>query len=191
MTDKPRQARWTRTRTQLLDATLSSLVDHGYAHTTLKSIQNLAGVSRGALMHHFSSMNELLIAAVSHVAERQLDELAEALASLPVGTDRAGEAIRVLHHFMTGPVFLAGLELWFAARTDAALREALIPEERRVGEAIWQLMIERPGATPSLDRAQLAELLALLRGLAITSVLRPNPRLDLLVLEGWIARAAN
>lgn len=176
-------------RTQLLDATLSSLVDNGHAHTTLKSIQERAGVSRGALMHHFSSMNELLVAAISHVADRQLDELTESLESLPAGDDRAGAAIRVLHHFMTGPVFLAGLELWFAARTDTVLRQALIPEERRVGEAIWQLMIGPPTAAPSLDRVRLAELLALLRGLAITSVLRPDPRLDLLVLEGWITRA--
>lgn len=188
MTDRPRQARWTRTRTQLLDATLSSLVENGYAHTTLKSVEDRAGVSRGALMHHFSSMNDLLIAAIAHVAEQQLAELTESFEALPTGPTRAGAAIRVLYRFMTGPVFLAGLELWFAARTDAGLRSALIPEERRVGEAIGRLMLGP--ADGALDRVRLAELLALLRGLAITSVLRPRRDLDLLVLEDWIARTA-
>jgi AcrR family transcriptional regulator len=56
-------------RRVLLDAAVDSLVEHGFAGTTTLEVQRRAGVSRGALLHHFPSKAELLVATIGHLAE--------------------------------------------------------------------------------------------------------------------------
>ena len=191
MTRAPRQARSTRTRERLLEATVTCLVAYGYAGTTMQRVQRGAGVSRGALIHHFATMNDLLVGAIHHVARRQLDELRDVLDALD---ERGGDprtAAHLLHSFMSGPLFLAGLELWMAARTTATLREALVPAERELGRALRATLTRPDGQSTTLDVDDLQDLLVTLRGLAVTSVLRTNPVLENAMLERWITRAAS
>src|SRR3569832_837711 len=56
------------TRTRLLDATVECLIELGYAGTTTPIECERAGRSRGALLHHFPTKTELVIAAVTHLA---------------------------------------------------------------------------------------------------------------------------
>jgi hypothetical protein len=99
----------------------------------------------------------------------------------------AASEVDLLHHAMSGPMFLAGLELWQAARTEPALRAALLPAERRVGAAVRQLLEELFPRT-RWGRVEIDGLLALYRGLALTSVLRPDADLDRQVLQLWVDR---
>src|SRR5450759_123975 len=68
----PKRARRTQaerrdaTRTALLDAAMDCLVEEGYANTTTRRIAERAGVTPGALQHHFASKAELLSEAVRH-----------------------------------------------------------------------------------------------------------------------------
>jgi AcrR family transcriptional regulator len=190
VTRAPRQARGARTRERLLEATITCLVAYGYAGTTMQRVQREAGVSRGALTHHFASMDDLLVGAVHHVARRQLDELRAA--RLPCGRDDHNQraAVHLLHSFMSGPLFLAGLELWMAARTTPTLHDALVPVERELGRELRAALVARD-RRPSLDVDDLEDLLVTLRGLAVTSVLRTNPALEDAVLERWIARVTD
>jgi AcrR family transcriptional regulator len=178
---RTQQERREDTRARLLAATIECLVEHGYAGTTTQRVQDRAGLSRGALLHHFATKEALLVAAVSHVADGQISAArAEAAAG-------AASEVELLHHVMSGPLFLAGLELWQAARTEPALRAALLPAERRVGAAVRDLLDELfpPSRT---SRAEVDGLLALYRGLALTSVLRPDADLDRQVLDLWVER---
>ena len=189
MNERASQVRSARTRQRLLDATVECLVDHGYAGTTMQRVQARASVSRGALVHHFPSMEDLLVGAIHHVARRQLDELRLALASPVIGDDERDQTVHLLHSFMSGPLFLAGLELWLAARTNPSLRSALVPLERDLGHEIKAAVaiLDANGPATSVD---LDELLVVLRGLAITSVLRPVSELEDRLLERWIARVS-
>ena len=54
-----RAAKSQHTREQILDATLRCLVSEGYAHSTIDTIASRAGVSRGAMTHHFPSRADL------------------------------------------------------------------------------------------------------------------------------------
>lgn len=176
---RSQQQRREDTRARLLAATIECLVEHGYARTTTQRVQDRAGLSRGALLHHFATKEALLVAAVSHVADAQISAVrAEAAAG-------AASEVDLLHRVMSGPLFLAGLELWQAARTEPALRAALLPAERRVGVAVRQVLDELfPGS--HWGRVELGGLLALYRGLALTSVLRSDAALDRQVLQLWV-----
>lgn len=64
---RTRAERRAATRTALLDASIECLVQEGYANTTTRRIADRAGVTPGALQHHFASRAELLGYAIRHV----------------------------------------------------------------------------------------------------------------------------
>jgi len=156
--DAPRRTQLERTsttRAKLLDATLDSLVELGYARTTTQAIAARAGLSRGAQLHHFPTKESLVVAAVEHLAaKRERDIRAE---RDPV------HAVDLLADTFTGPLFLAALELWVAARTEPVLRQALLPLERQVNEALTALARDVLGS--SSEDAELT--LELVRGLGM------------------------
>ncbi|WP_028934223.1 TetR/AcrR family transcriptional regulator [Pseudonocardia spinosispora] len=169
-----------RTRTHLLETTVDCLVELGYAGTSTQRIQERAGVSRGALLHHFPSKAELLAAAVEYVARLQLDEIRAA------APDTAQGRLAAVRAAMSGPAFQAALELWMASRTDPALREALLPSQREIGHAVQSLLApDFASQSPAEARVSLESLLMLLRGLALTSTLRDDPELADAVLARW------
>ena len=113
------------THAALLDATTRCLVERGYSRTSTNDIVRAAGVSRGALLHHFASKAELLGAAVDHIVTRCEMEFRESFAVLPVEERTLERAVDQLWHLFRGPSFDAALELLVAARTDPELRTVL------------------------------------------------------------------
>jgi AcrR family transcriptional regulator len=131
MQDRRVQDRSVATREALLDAALESLVDRGYAATTTIETARRAGVSRGAQLHHFPTKAQLLGTAVEHLFERRLAEFRVAFASVDPGANRLDAAVDLLWSMFQGPVFIAWVELWVAARTDPELAVTVVMVERR------------------------------------------------------------
>jgi AcrR family transcriptional regulator len=136
---RSQQERSTSTRARIVDATIASLVELGYAATTISRVQERAGVARGTLLHHFPHRADLLLAVVEDVAERRLHVLSGPPTSAGPDGEGPGDgweaAVDLVWRDLRSPAFLAVLELWVAARTDADLRAALAPVERTVFEA--------------------------------------------------------
>src|SRR3954451_23272146 len=82
-TPRTQQQRREETRRALLDAAVQSLIEVGLARTTTLGVQRRADVSRGALLHHFPSKAELLVAAVDHLAEMRAREMKAFASQLP------------------------------------------------------------------------------------------------------------
>src|SRR5215470_12505645 len=88
---RTQQQRRDETRRALLDAAVESLIEVGFARTTTLEVQRRAEVSRGALLHHFPSKAELLVAAVDHLAEKRAAEMKAFASQLPPeGAEAAG-----------------------------------------------------------------------------------------------------
>jgi AcrR family transcriptional regulator len=122
------------TRTALLEATIDCLVKEGYANTTTRRIAERAGVTPGALQHHFASKSELICEAVRHLAGKLAQEvIARGLPAGPSLRERLEEVTDHAWELHQGPIFQAGLELLIAARTDSALRQAALELGRDVG----------------------------------------------------------
>lgn len=176
-----------RTREALLDATVRCLVTHGYAGTTTQRIQDEAGVSRGALLHHFASKSELLVAAIHHIADRRLVDFTDLVADLDDGPGALEQLVAAIRSVMTGPPFQAALELWAASRTDDRLHEALLPAERRLGRALRELFDEHCGiADPDAARTAFESLMALVRGLELTRNMRADQTVADRVVQDWL-----
>jgi AcrR family transcriptional regulator len=185
---RTQESRSAETRARVLDATVECLIEFGYAGTTTAAVQDRAGMSRGALMHHFGSKAELLVAAVRHLAEQRGENLVRQAASLPDGDSRTSQAIDLLWETFTGPLFTATLELWTASRTDRDLREAVLEFERslrrQLNTAMEHLFGDAVAASPSF--AEAVELtLQFMRGAAITMILRDDTARQRLVIDRW------
>jgi len=92
--------------------------------------------------------------------------LAEILAAKP----DPERGVEVLSEAFSGPLFYAALELWVAARTDAALHEAMLPLERKVSEALMGGASIVMGSRMSTESIELSIELA--RGLAVSALFR-------------------
>jgi AcrR family transcriptional regulator len=133
-TGRPRRTQAERTaatRAALLDATFDSMVELGYGATTTTEVAHRAGVSLGALLHHFPTKAELLSASVSHTFDRRLEEFRKGVADLEPGADRLGSSLDLLWSMFSGPTFKVCVEMWVAARSDPALAEAIVAVDRR------------------------------------------------------------
>jgi len=165
------------TRAALLTATVDTLVDKGYRHTTTTDVARRAGVSPGALLHHFPTKADLLAAAVGHLFEQRLTEFRKAMADLPESAKRGDAALDVLWSMFSGPTFTAWLELWVAARTDPELRAAVTEVDRDfVGaseEVFREIFADETVANPNLPRYAVAIVFTFLTGMA-TSGLVPG-----------------
>src|SRR6476661_4460498 len=93
---RTQQQRRDETRRALLDAAVESLIDVGCARTTTLEVQRRANVSRGALLHHFPSKAELMVAAVDHLAEMRARELKQLAGQLPNESDGRARTNAVL-----------------------------------------------------------------------------------------------
>jgi AcrR family transcriptional regulator len=169
------QQRSIDTRAALLDAALETLVERGYAATTTTEVARRAGVSRGAQLHHFPSKAELLTAAVGHLLERRVAEYRKVFANVDPGADVLDAAIDLLWPMFQGPTFVAWVELWIAARTDPALREAVVAMDDQFIEecdAIFaEVLADRGTVDDGLAHIGRAFAFALMDGMALWSLI--------------------
>jgi len=179
------------TRRAALDAAVSALVELGHARTTTLEVQRRAGLSRGALLHHFPSKAELLAATVGHLAHLRGKELRDNAARLPDTEhprDRIDAVIDLLWDSFDGKLFAVAMELRIAARTDPELRAVLVDVELRLREAIiaqcgelfGPLLSSRPGYESAMDVT-----LQLMIGAAMSSLIHDDPARVASLLRFW------
>lgn len=109
-------ARSQATRSRLVQATIDSLIEHGYSKTTGVEICRRAGVTRGALNHHFPDYSALLI-----------DALREVYTTLKVEPDASSleRVVRSGYKNVIQPEFKVVIELWLASQNDPEIGDKL------------------------------------------------------------------
>lgn len=118
------------TRRTILDAAVDCLVDEGYTRTTTALIASRAGVSRGAMMHHFPSRLAVLNAVVHHLHQRRLTEYRALMKNIDVAEETLTrsaikKSVEAAWKYVNLPSFVAYQELLAASRTDPELSEIL------------------------------------------------------------------
>ena len=160
------------TRSAVLEATIELLVERGYAGTSTRLAAEKAGVSLGALQHHFRTKAELTVEAMRFVTDRLADEFVSAIPKDGDEVERIALALDRLFVVFRGPTFAAALELHLAARTDEALRDPIsrlhIEDQARIRQSAIALM---PGVEdrPGVDGWLLMSVSAI-RGMAVATM---------------------
>ena len=175
-------------RKRLIDATLQCLEQDGYAGTTISRIIEVAGVSRGAPVHHFPSKNALIAAAAEQLIKRVYAQLGEAVNHLEQSEDRLTDLILVSwHRVFERPENKAMMELLLASSRDEELatimRRLWSAGFATVGVAAEHYLQAR---TPNDDVRKWVILTQwLLRGMAQDRYLIDNPQLYDHYLTMW------
>ena len=100
---RTQQERRDETRGKLLDATIECLLASGYQATTTRRVAELAGVSAGAMTHHFPQRVDLVGAAVERLAEQRAIALRQEAVRSARPTVRAAPARRLTSCGTTSP----------------------------------------------------------------------------------------
>jgi AcrR family transcriptional regulator len=92
------------TRRTILDAARATFADGGYQVATLDGIALRAGVTRGAVHHHFGDKRELFVEVFEQV-EREINDavMAAALAATPAGLEPFKAGCRTLFDLFARP----------------------------------------------------------------------------------------
>ena len=114
-----------RTRRATLDAAIECFVEIGYAGSSTKIIAERAGITRGAMLHHFPIKRDLMNAVVAYINEKRIESFARAIRRLRGIEDRNTRGIDVYWRSLHTDLYVAYAELRTAARTDAELNEVL------------------------------------------------------------------
>jgi AcrR family transcriptional regulator len=187
-----RRERGARTREQLLDATVSCLIELGYSRTSMQEICTRAAVSRGAQLHHFPTKAGLMAEAVQHLTTRRIADLRATGVQIPPGVDGVPEMIDHLWQGFSGPLAKAALELWVASSADPGLRVSLLPVDRALGRATFELYREAlgPGVPPEAFETVFWLTVNLTRGLALDLMIGGDDDRRVALLEEWKRTAA-
>lgn len=116
------------TRDRILDAAINCFVELGYTNVTTARVASSAGVSRGAMLHHFPSKTELIQAAVEYLHDKLLQDYTARVTSIPAnlkGKKRRRAGIDAYWDHLTGDLFVVYHELCVASRTDPELKSIL------------------------------------------------------------------
>ena len=176
---RTQEERRTETRRRLLEATIESLIEVGYAGTTIRHVTELAGVSQGAQSHHFPHRVDLVASAFEHLAEQRIGGYREEARKLSgERSERLRALLDLLWEDFSSPVFTVAVKLWVAAAEDEELRERLVPAEKRIHENLVKLSAEvagELGGEPDFQR-RLAIAMNTIAGLALTREFDPSGR---------------
>ncbi len=111
------------TRDSILHAIVECLAEYGYSNLTLGQVARKAGLSKGAMQHHFESKSAAIEAALQFIFQQQI-ELQQSYArgpSEPTDDQLHGRRIDALWGFVQDSSYVAFLEIAMAARTDPHL----------------------------------------------------------------------
>ncbi|GAA1108725.1 TetR/AcrR family transcriptional regulator [Kribbella jejuensis] len=184
---EPQQDRSRATRQRLLEASVESLAEVGYAATTVSVVAARAGVSRGAAQHHFPTRADLFAAAVEYMTEVRLAEIRAQASRLPSGARRTEAIVAMLADVYTGPLFKAALHLWVAASTEEALRRQIVRLEAHVGRQAHRALLEVLDVserTPGV-RETVQGVLDMARGLGLADLLTDDSTRRRGIVRQW------
>lgn len=171
------QDRSVETRARLVDSAIQCLSKFGYAGATTPLIAETAGVTRGALQHHFASRTDLDLAVIDHVAEAlnfRFD--AESLSHRPL-TTRVSEIVGAYWTTFESPLFRAAMHIWLALVDDPSVAQRVQAHlealQQRVDVA-WRVLF----ADTKVPARKLSELrrvvMGAARGCAIEQMFHPR-----------------
>ncbi|HWI44372.1 MAG TPA: TetR/AcrR family transcriptional regulator [Nocardioides sp.] len=181
---RSQQERSAATRAKLLEAAYESLLDRGYGATTVGEVQQRAGVARGTLLHHFPTRGALMAGVVEDVIERRLRVLTTPDLDAATAASSWDNVVDLVWEELQQPPFAAALELWVAARTDANLREALLPLQERIYGTVHQSVTRLAGEDHPRAPMLVQFTIDLLTGSHLAGILSPRTGTST-VVEAW------
>ena len=128
------------TRNQLLDAAVKLVRAKGFGGLRTVEVADLAGVSRGALLHHFKNKNALVVAVLQYVNELSLTQSSRRAQSARTVGDPIDGIIQDARDFYFGDYFFLELAIAMSDESSRSLKRDIYQISRPTRfsvEAAW------------------------------------------------------
>jgi AcrR family transcriptional regulator len=178
---RTQQQRREETIARLLDASVETIVEVGYARASAALIARRAQVSDGALFRHFATMGDFMAATAHEVMRRQLDLFTKLVAEIPADKPAMEAALTILRDVTGNSTNTVMYELLVAARTDDKLRATLKDVLTEYAANIYDIARALPGAD-QFPEESFAALVAIMTntfdGAALVRAVMPQPEIE-------------
>lgn len=178
---RTQQQRREETVARLLQASIDTIIEVGYARASAAVITKRAGVSVGALFRHFETMGDFMAATAYEVLRRQLETFTKQVAEIPADRPALPAALTILRDITAGSTNAVLYELMVAARTNEKLKETLQNVLGQYSAKIHDAARALPGAE-SFPEETFPVIVALMTnvfdGAAIVRGVLPQPELE-------------
>lgn len=185
---RTQEERTAETKAKILNATLDVMEEDGIADASTAAIARRAGVSRGALSHHYESKFDLIVAAVEFLLNRAIGNIEKLSEQVNAGEATIEDVLDRLWEYDNRRLFIISLDYLSAARTDEKLYRALMPLGRAYQQhldKIWSELAGNAGIGPEKATVVLDMMLCLLRGMCLHTVLRDDEDYFNNILAMW------
>jgi len=152
-TEKMRQ-RKAEARQRIIDCTFQCVVDGGFRSARITRIADLAGVATGTIYRHFDSREELFAGVFRLATQREVDKVAEALATDGDAATRLETALRQFAvRALRGPMMAWSL---IAEPVDPKVEEERLTYRKAYADLFEQAILEgiAEGCLPEQDARQ-------------------------------------
>ena len=187
------QQRSVETRQLLMEATIDCIREMGYHRASTNEIVRRAGLSRGAMLHHYPTKHDLLVAAFGWVHEEISADIETRFKQAETdGTEWIDLLDEIMARYFQGRSWEAFVEIIVAGRTDLMLRDRLRPivcDYYDHIDRIWQTYFTTD--IVGNDVANLINLsLCVVRGMAFQMLIRDDPVYYDGMMQQWKAMIA-
>ncbi len=184
----PQEMKSARTRRRILEATLDSIYEDGFQRASTTEIVRRAGVSRGALLHHYPSKEVLIAAAVEFLLDAEIADMRKVAVAYAEKQLTIDDFIDDMWRRFSGRLFMITIEFLASARTDEKLRQAIVPvslQFHRSLNEIWSHFFVNKTMAPQKVQVLLNTTLCLMRGMGIQTIVRQDPQYFMEMQESW------
>lgn len=176
------------TRKQLLDAATKLIRQNGFGGLRTIEVANLAGVSRGALLHHFPSKHALVVAVLNYVNEINFTQSMRRAQLARSSNDPIEEIIKDAQDFFFGDYFFIELAIAMSDESTRRLRREthqLTRQTRFSIEAAWLDTLISSGIPKQLASDVLALTLSAVRGFSVRMLIENDPAQFRRLMNVW------
>ena len=174
---RPQAERSADTRGKLIQAAIVCLNRTGYSATTVSTVAEEAGVSRGAMTHQFPAKTDLMLAVVESVFQEDAAFYNRTIEAMDPRAFLLGLP-EMMWGVISRPAGIAVIEIMLASRSEPELGEQLRELQSRIdaGAHKWSGdRVRAAGLKPHPDGAEIHEIfVAAVRGLAIEATFMNN-----------------
>ncbi|MFC7738507.1 TetR/AcrR family transcriptional regulator [Roseomonas sp. GCM10028921] len=178
MTRIPQHQRSAETVAKLLDATLDLLHDRGLARLSTADIAKSAGVSRGALTHHFDSKEAIIADAVIRQLRACTAALHDRANSIRRNGGSSDELVDYIWRMINDRLFYVTVEYLPEARHNSGFRHGIMLAVKEFHEGlntVWRDLAEKSGVEVERALVLMNATVGLMRGMIAQTTVKDDP----------------
>lgn len=175
---KTQQERTAETTDRLLKATIDVLHDRGFYRMSTVEIAERAGVSRGALNHHFASKEEIVISAIRQLLQDSTARLHGMALTIREEGGSADRIVDFIWSLMNDRLYYVTMEYMPEARHNKDFKKKIVVVVKEFHEgldAVWTELAKQIGADAKRTSTIMNATMCVIRGMIAQTTLKDDP----------------